>query len=122
MATCVVEQVKLIRTFAELREQARELGPKRVGVALAEDDVALMAAWDALLSRIAVPVLIGDEGKIRARAERLGLSELVARAEFVAAGENAPQVAVSLAREGSIDMLMKGHLRTDQLIHPVLDK
>jgi phosphate butyryltransferase len=122
MATCVVDQVKLIRTFAELRERARELGPKRVGVVLAEDDVALMAASDALLSRIALPVLIGDEKKIRARAAGLGLSELVAGAEFEAAGENAAEVAVRLAREGSIDILMKGHLRTDQLFHPVLDK
>jgi phosphate butyryltransferase len=122
MSSCVVEQVKLIRSFAELRERACELGPKRVGVVMAEDDVALMAASDALLSRIALPVLIGDEQKIRARAEGLALSELAAGAEFVAAGENAAEVAVSLAREGSIDILMKGHLRTDQLLHPVLDK
>jgi len=122
MATCVVEQVKLIRTFTELRERARELGPKRVGVVLAEDEVALTAASDALLSRIALPVLIGDEQKIRARTQALGLAELEQRAEFVAAAENAAEVAVSMAREGSIDILMKGHLRTDQLFHPVLDK
>ena len=122
MGTCVVEQVKPIRNFAGLRERACELGPKRVGVVLAEDDVALMAASDALVSRIARPVLIGEEGKIRARAEGLGLSELVAGAEFVAAGENAAEIAVGMAREGSIDILMKGHLRTDQLFHPVLDK
>jgi phosphate butyryltransferase len=114
--------VKLIRTFADLRERARELGPKRVGVVLAEDDVALMAASDALLSRIAAPVLIGDKERIRAGAERLGLWELAARAEYVGAGENAPEVAVAMAREGAIDILMKGHLRTDQLFHPVLDK
>src|SRR5215472_8157416 len=121
MATSVVEQVKVIRTFAEMRERARELGPKRVGVVLAEDDVALMAASDALLSRIALPVLIGDKERIRARAEELGLGELAARAEYVDAGENAPEIAVVLAREGAIDILMKGHLRTDQLFHPVLD-
>jgi phosphate butyryltransferase len=122
MATSVLEHVKTIRTLAELRDRARELGPKRVGVVLAEDDVALMAASDALLSRIAVPILIGDERKIRARAKILGLSELIARAEFVAAPDHAAEVAVSLARQGSIDILMKGHLRTDQLLHPVLDK
>src|SRR4051794_2509894 len=122
MATGVVEQVKLIRTFADLRERACELGPKRVGVVLAEDDVALMAASDALRSRIAIPILIGDEKKIRARAEALGLTELRACAEFVGAAENAAAVAVNLAREGAIDILMKGHLRTDQLLHPVLDK
>ena len=56
MATVVAEELKLIRTFAEFRERARELGPKRVGVVLADDDVALTAASDALLSRIATPV------------------------------------------------------------------
>jgi phosphate butyryltransferase len=122
MTTCVVQELKLIHTFAELREQACEIGPKRVGVVLAEDDVALMAASDALQARIAVPVLIGDEERIRERARGLGLVELAWRAEFVAAAENAAEVAVSLAREGSIDILMKGHLRTDQLLHPVLDR
>jgi phosphate butyryltransferase len=122
MPTLVAEGLKLIRTFAELRERAREFGPKRVGVVLADDDVALTAASDALLSRIATPVLIGDEKAIRARAETLGLIELTRRAEFVAASEDAAQIAVRMAREGSIDVLMKGHLRTDQLLHPVLDK
>jgi phosphate butyryltransferase len=122
VATCVIEQTKVMRTFAEVRERACELGPKRVGVVLAEDDVALMASADALSSRIALPVLIGDPDKIRARARALGLAELAQHAEFVAAGENAAQLAVSLAREGAIDILMKGHLRTDQLLHPVLDK
>ena len=56
MATCVVEQTELIRTFADLRDRACELGPKRVGVVLADDDVALTVASDALLSRIAFPV------------------------------------------------------------------
>jgi phosphate butyryltransferase len=59
---------------------------------------------------------------IRARAEALGLRELAAMAEFVSATENAAEIAVKMAREGSIDILMKGHLRTDQLFHPVLDK
>ena len=122
MASPVLEQVKLVRTFEELRDRAREVGPKRVGVVLAEDDVALRAASDALLSRIALPVLIGQEKMIRARGEALGLTELMARAEFAAASENAADIAVRLAREGAIDILMKGHLRTDQLFHPVLDK
>ena len=122
MATSVLEQLKIIRTCADLRARARELGPKRVGVVLADDDVALTAASDALLSRIAVPVLIGDEDKIRARADALGLDELLARAEIVAAPHTAAEAAIRLAQEGSIDILMKGHLRTDQLLHPVLDK
>jgi phosphate butyryltransferase len=111
-----------IRTFAELKKQAREVGPKRVGVVLADDEVALTAAADALRIGIALPVLIGDPQRIRARAEALGLTDLEAKAEFVSATGNAAEIAVKLAREGSIDILMKGHLRTDQLLHPVLDK
>jgi len=111
-----------IRTFAELRKRAREVGPKRVGVVLADDEVALTAAADALRIGIALPVLIGDAERIRARAEKLGLAELAARAEFISATENAAEIAVKMAREGSIDILMKGHLRTDQLFRPVLDK
>src|ERR1700747_2986776 len=107
MPACVAEQQKLIRTFAELRERASAMGPKRVGVVLAEDDVALTAASDALLSQIALPVLIGDEERIRDRAEALGLDELAARAEFVTAEGNAAEIAVGLASEGMIDILMK---------------
>ncbi|HET6205789.1 MAG TPA: phosphate acyltransferase, partial [Terracidiphilus sp.] len=118
----VFEAVSVIHSFAELRERARACGPRRVGVVLADDDVALAAASDALIAGIAWPVLIGDERRIRARAEALGLVELAERAEFVTAGENAPEIAVQMAREGSIDILMKGHLRTDELLRPVLDR
>ena len=111
-----------IRTFADLRKRACDAVPRRVAVVLADDEVALTAAAGALRAQIALPVLIGDERRIRARAEALGLTELLARAEFVSAGANAAETAVRMAREGAIDVLMKGHLRTDELLHPVLDK
>jgi phosphate butyryltransferase len=122
MNSGVFEAVSVIRSFTELRERARACGPRRVGVVLADDDVALAAASDALIAGIAWPVLIGDERRIRARAEALGLVELAERAEFVTAAENAAEISVRMARQGSIDILMKGHLRTDELLRPVLDK
>ncbi len=122
MKSVQVEAVNGVRTYAEVRELARAKGPKRVGVVLADDEVALTAAAEAMRSEIAFPVLIGEEKDIRARAESLGFSDLTAKAEFVAAGANAAELAVKMAREGDIDILMKGHLRTDQLLHPVLDK
>ncbi len=122
MNSGVFEAVSVIRSFTELRERARACGPRRVGVVLADDDVALAAASDALIAGIAWPVLIGDERRIRARAEALGLVELAERAEFVTAVENAAEISVRMARQGSIDILMKGHLRTDELLRPVLDR
>lgn len=122
MKSVQVEAANGVRTFAEVRQRACEIGPKRVGVVLADDEVALTAAAEAMRSEIAFPVLIGEEKRIRARAESLGLSDLAAKAEFLPAAENAAELAVKMAREGDIDILMKGHLRTDQLLHPVLDK
>jgi phosphate butyryltransferase len=125
-----VEEAKCVRTFADLRRRACEAGPKRVAVVLADDEVALTAAADALHAGIALPVLVGDEARIRAHAGALGFTELLDRAEFVSAAGNATgnakgnaaEVAVRMAREGAVDILLKGHLRTDELLHPVLDK
>lgn len=110
-----------IASFAELRRRAQPLGPKRVAVVAADDEVALTAADGALHLGIALPVLIGNERKIRAKAEALGLSGLLARAQIVSA-EDAATVATHMAREGHVDLLLKGHLRTDELLRAALDK
>jgi len=110
-----------ITNFAELRRRAQPLGPKRVAVVGADDEVALTAADGALHLGIAVPVLIGDERKIRTKAEALGLSDLIARTELVSA-DDAATVATRMARDGDVDLLLKGHLRTDELLRAALDK
>ena len=63
----------MLQSFAELRARAQALGPKRVAVVDADDDVALGAAAVAARLKIAIPVLIGDEAKIRDRSLTLGL-------------------------------------------------
>ena len=110
-----------ITSFAELRRWAQPLGPKRVGIVAADDEVALTAADGALHLGIAIPVLIGNEEKIRAKAKALGLFELLAGAEFVSA-DDAAVAAIHLAHDGSVDLLLKGHLRTDELLRAALDK
>ncbi|MFZ0911775.1 MAG: phosphate acyltransferase [Candidatus Korobacteraceae bacterium] len=110
-----------ITNFAELRRRAQPLGPKRVAIVAADDEVALTAADGALHLGIAIPVLIGDERKIRAKAEALGLFGLIAGAEFVSA-DDAAAVAIRMAHDGRVDLLLKGHLRTDELLRAALDK
>ena len=87
----------------------------------ADDEVALTAAEGALRLGVAVPVLVGNERKIRASAEALGLFGLIAGAEFIGA-DDAATVATRMARDGHVDLLLKGHLRTDELLRAVLDK
>ena len=110
-----------ITSFAELRRRAQPLGPKRVGIVAADDEVALTAADGALHLGIAIPVLIGNEEKIRAQAKALGLFGLMAGAELVSA-DDAAAAAVQLARDSHVDLLLKGHLRTDELLRAALDK
>jgi phosphate butyryltransferase len=110
-----------ISSFDELRRRAQRLGQKRLAVVVADDEVALNAANAALRLRIALPVLIGNERSIRMRAEALGLNNLLARSEFVDT-QDAPTAAARMAGRGEVDLLLKGHLRTDELLRAILDK
>src|SRR5208337_2613445 len=121
LSSPVVPTTQEITNFAELRRRAQPLGPRRVAVVAADDEVALTAADGALHLGIAIPVLIGDERKIRTKVEALGLSDLIAGAEFVGA-EDAATAATRMAHDGLVDVLLKGHLRTDELLRAVLDK
>lgn len=110
-----------IANFAELRRCAQPPKPLRLGVVMAEDEVALSAAHAAFALGIAFPVLVGNAAGIRARLNTLSFHELAAHADIVDAGDPAA-AAVEMARRGEIDVLLKGHLRTDELLRAVLDK
>ncbi|MEK7738024.1 MAG: bifunctional enoyl-CoA hydratase/phosphate acetyltransferase, partial [Pseudomonadota bacterium] len=66
--------------------------------------------------------LVGPEERIRALAgqHQLDLSEC--KIINVAHSHESAEVAVSLAREGQVEALMKGSLHTDELMSEVIDK
>ncbi|HVJ06060.1 MAG TPA: bifunctional enoyl-CoA hydratase/phosphate acetyltransferase [Candidatus Saccharimonadales bacterium] len=113
-----------IRNFHQLREEARAVGPLRVAIVCADDDVALEAASDALAFGIATPQLLGDAGKIQLRAQRLGLNDLLACAQIIDMPDamDAARLACRMAAANESDLLMKGHLRTDELLRSLLDR
>jgi phosphate butyryltransferase len=114
----------LIQNFLDLRRRAQELGPKRVAVVMANDEVALSAAIMAMLLKITTPILIGAVERIHEMLLHLEEGALLRHAHFISASnaEAAAETAVSLCRNGEADILLKGHLRTDQLLHAVLNK
>jgi hypothetical protein len=67
-----------------------------------------------------IPVLIGPEAKIRAAAEAEGIDlspyELIPTRH----SQEAAARVVALARAGKLEVLMKGSLRTDELMHEVM--
>jgi phosphate butyryltransferase len=113
-----------IQNFLDLRRRAQELGPKRVAVVMADDEVALSAIVKAVVLKIATPVLIGAVERIQEKLAQLEEGALLRHADCISASnaEAAAETAVSLCRNGEADILLKGHLRTDQLLHAVLDK
>jgi len=113
-----------VRTFTQLRMRAQELGPKRVGLVVADEEAALRAVESAAKLNIAIPMLFGDEARIRRMIQDLGAQALLERAVFVTAQDSigATHAALRMARNGEVDLVLKGHLRTDELLRAVLDK
>lgn len=107
-----------VRSFAELRRAAQEVGPKRLAVVAADDDIVLGACVESLRLGLAKPILFGDADAIVHRISQLGFET---DAEIVPSTDPA-RAAVQAVRAGAADILLKGHLRTDQLLHAVLDK
>ena len=110
------------KTFQELRQKARAAKPKVIAVVEADDEVALSAVHAAVQLGIVKPVLIGSVERIREKIENLDITALAAAQMLAATSpEDAAKQAVALARKGEAEIILKGHLRTDQLLRAVLD-
>jgi phosphate butyryltransferase len=118
----IVVPTQVITSFAALRARAAEAGRRRVGIVVAEDDIALTAARDAMALGIAMPILIGNPEKIRAVASSVGMAIGGVRIVEAFTANDAAGIATEMAARGEVEILLKGHLRTDQLLHAVLDK
>jgi len=105
-------------SFEKLKAGLSRTGPVRVAVAAAEGEEVFQALRDACDQGLCTPVLVGNEEKSRAQAQRAGLKEF----EAVAAGspQEAAELAVLWVREGRAELIMKGQLSTSTLIKAVL--
>lgn len=111
-----------IPTLARLLEEARSVGPLPVVVAAAENDTALAAVAHARRKRIAEVVLVGGEKGIRARLSSLGEDAALYRILDAPGDAEAARLAVRLVRAGEAAVLLKGRMRTGDLLHIVLDR
>jgi len=110
----------MIKSFAEIIEQAKGARKRNLAVADAAGDAVVEALAEAENMGIIKPYLVGDPEKIEPLAEKYKLSDyqIVPAAE---PGEIA-QKTVELAASGECDMIMKGKLSTPILLRAVLDK
>ncbi|MDO5705622.1 MAG: bifunctional enoyl-CoA hydratase/phosphate acetyltransferase [Paracoccus sp. (in: a-proteobacteria)] len=110
------------RHFDALLDRARDLPPLPTAVVCPDDPNSLGGALKAAHEGIIVPILIGRADSIRATARDLGESldgiELI---DIAGDAESAAE-ACRLVHQGRAGAVMKGHLHTDDLLRPMLDK
>ena len=111
-----------IPTLARLLAEARTVGPSPVVVAAAENDTALAAVAHARRKRIADVILVGGEKGLRARLTSLGEEPAAYRIVDAPDDAAAARIAVGLVRSGEAAVLMKGRMKTGDLLHAILDR
>ena len=111
------------RHFEALLERARTLPAMPTAVVCPEDPNALEGALLAAREGLIVPVLVGRADRIRATAA--GMGEDLAGVEILdvpGSDEAASARACALVHEGRVGAVMKGHLHTDALLKPMLER
>lgn len=106
--------------FQALLDQATGMAPARCAVVHPCDAESLSGALDAARYGLIVPVLVGPEARMRAVASANGFDLSGIDIEPVMHSHAAAEKAAAMAASGQVQMLMKGSLHTDELLHAVL--
>ncbi len=108
--------------YEALLERCRGLPPAPAAVAYPCDEVSLAAALEAAEAGLIQPILVGPPRRIAEVAARHGLNIAAFRVVAAADDHQAAARAVELVRKGEAEMLMKGALHTDVLLHEVVQR
>jgi phosphate butyryltransferase len=111
-----------MKKLSEIVAAVKDYPVKRVAVAAAADPTVIEAVKMAAEGNVATAVLVGDEKIIREYAEQMDL--ILAKNDVVPepVPERAALCAAQLVSSGRADVLMKGHIHTDDFLRAVLDK
>ena len=113
--------MKPIRNFLQLANYLKQQRRKRIAVVCANDDHTVYAVERALEEGFGELILLGDEHvvdkypSLRAHAAHI-------HTVHTDTPDEAARRAVAMARNGEADILMKGIINTDNLLHAILDK
>lgn len=111
-----------IKNYAQLTEHLQGLKQrKRVAVVCANDPNTEYAIARALEEGIAGFLMIGDSAILQ-KYPTLNKYPGLVKAIHIENPDEAAREAVRIVREGGADILMKGIINTDNLLHAILDK
>lgn len=112
----------MITKLEQLFECIKNVKTQVITVAAAEDEEVLLAVKEACEKNIVIPILIGDEAKIRAIANEISFNMENIEVISTSSLEESAEVAVKLVSSGKADFVMKGLLDTSILLKAVLNK
>ena len=112
----------MIKSFSDLMKEAKARGPKKVAVAVAQDEVVLEALDAARAEKIATPLLFGDKKAIEEAAAKAKVDLKGWDITDIKDMAEASKAAVQAVSQGKADFLMKGLVATSTFLKAVLDK
>lgn len=104
-----------------LIDRAHDLDPVRVAVVDAAQPVVLETLRDAVALGLVEPRLIGDPAETQRLCRALDWTPHPDWIVEAGSDAEAAAIAVGMARRGEVDLVMKGDIHTDVLMHAVLD-
>jgi phosphate butyryltransferase len=110
------------RHFEALLDRARPLPALPTAVVCPNDANSLGGALLAARESIIAPILVGDAAAIRAAAVEIGADLDGIEIVDVAGDQPAAARACALVHEGRAAAVMKGHLHTDDLLKPMVER
>jgi len=117
----IIPDLTLLRRgkFSRLLEACRGRPAMPTAIAAPVDAHSLGGAWEATKAGLIEPILVGPEPLIREEAARLGWDLADIRIAATADIHDAPARAVALVHEGRAEAVMKGAVRSDEILRHV---
>ena len=112
----------MIKHLLELVEVAKSLKTRKLVLAAAGDEDAMLAVKNATMQGIISPILVGDMLTIRTIAKRINFDISELECYDIIDNFEASVMATSLIKQGKAEILMKGAVGTGVLMKAVLDK
>jgi phosphate butyryltransferase len=111
-----------ITTFDDMVSRAREVGPVRIAVAAAHDPQVLKAVDQAQREGMVQATLVGDWPAIEAYAAQTGVelsgADIIHEPDLRLAARR----TVGLARSGQVGVVVKGQIKTSELLSTALNR
>ena len=111
-----------IASFEEMVAAARQVGPARVGVVAAHDPEVLKAVGRARDEGVVEATLVGDWPAIEAYATQAGVDLNGLTIHHQPDPGLAARQVVDLVRDGQADVVVKGQIKTAELLGAVLNR